>query len=535
LSTLLIKNGCVYDGLGHAEIRASVLIRDDMIERIAPNIDAHADIEIDACGKCVTPGFIDIHRHCDIKPFNSDDFGYAMLAQGITTTVVGNCGISMTPFSTDHVAALEMHNYYDPVLGPAYTPDIHTFPQYMDALSLRPLPLNFAALIGAGSVKATVKGFADTPFSKDELQKTRSIFDEALMAGAAGVSVGIMYQPECYNTTRDYIEMLKPLGKYNTVVAAHIRDEADGMVGSVAEMIEIGKAVGCAIEISHFKSCNKNNWNRDIYKAIELIEKARADGLDISVDLYPYDCGSTSLSTLLPDTFVAGSMENALKKLGTPGGIGEYRRLGAEKYHGWDHWEKVLGWDRIIISGVSNAHNKKYQGKSVAQSVKEYGFTDGCELVGYLIHDECGKTALINRTMCESDIEAAAKLPYSIFISDSIYAQTDTPHPRMYGAFPKIIRNYVNERHLFPLETAICKMTGMPAARMKLDRRGVLKEGYFADVNVFEKCKFKDNATFEQPAQLATGLDCCIVNGRLALKDGKPTSGNFGRLIRINH
>jgi dihydroorotase/N-acyl-D-amino-acid deacylase len=535
MSTLLIKNGWIYDGLGNKKTKSSILIQDDKIEKIAPDISAPADIEIDASNKCVTPGFIDIHRHCDIKPFNSQDLGDVMLAQGITTTVVGNCGISMTPFSTNPAAALIMHNYHEPALGPAYTPDIHTFPQYMNALEKKPLPLNFAALIGTGSVKISIKGFANTPFSKEEMKQAQSIIDEAIQAGAAGVSVGIMYQPECYNTTQDYINMLKPLGKNNAIVAAHIRDEGDGMVSSVAEMIEIGKRVGCKIEISHFKSCNKNNWNREIFKAIDLIDKARSEGLDIAADLYPYDCGSTSLSTLLPDSFVSGDMEKALQKLGTPEGIAEYRRLGAEKWHGWNHWEEVLGWDRIIISGVTKEHNKKYLGKSVAQSVQEYGFTDGCELVGYLIHNEDGKTALINRTMCESDIEAVAKLPYSVFISDSIYAQTDTPHPRMYGAFPKVIRDYVNERHLFPLETAIKKMTSMPAARMKLERRGVLKEGYYADINIFDPAEFKDTATFKDPARLSVGLDYCIVNGKVALKAGKSTSGKFGRVIRSSY
>lgn len=300
-------------------------------------------------------------------------------------------------------------------------------------------------------------------------------------------------------------------------------------------MIEIGKQVNCAIEISHFKSIYKNNWHKEIFKAIELIEQARADGLDITCDFYPYGCGSTALTTLLPPDFVAGDMSGAIESLGTPEGADKYRRLGAAYYGSWERFEEILGWKRIIISSVVKDHNRKYIGKSVAAAATEYGFQDGCALAAYLIHDEEGKTAIINQTMCQEDIDAVAKLPYSMVISDSIYAQTDTPHPRMYGAFPKIIREYVYERGLFTLPEAIYKMTGAPAQRMRIDRRGRLKEGYYADINIFRPEEFHDNATYDAPAKLASGLSYSIVNGNIAWKSNQVQPGFFGRNLRINN
>ncbi len=535
MSTILIKNGLLFDGLGSEPFPGSVLLVDDKIAKIGTDIEADADQIIHADGMAITPGFIDIHRHCDIMPFYSDSFSACMLAQGITTTVVGNCGISMTPVSQNPVTAREMHNFNEPVLGPFRAGHISTFPEYLSALDNAQLFLNFASLIGTGSVKIAAKGFSNTPFTDDEMNTASDMIREALAEGAAGVSVGIMYIPECYSSTEEYIRLLKPVGIYGGIVTAHIRDEGDTLTASIKEMIEIGKQINCAIEISHFKSIYKNNWHKEIYQAIELIEQARADGLDITCDFYPYDCGSTALTTIIPPDFVAGDMGGAIRLLGTPKGVDEYRRLGAAYYGSWERFEEILGWNRIIISGVVKDHNRKYIGKSVDAAAAEYGFQDSCAFVAYLIHDEDGKTAIINRTMCQEDIDAVAKLPYSIVISDSIYAQTDTPHPRMYGAFPKIIREYVYERGLITLPEAIYKMTGAPAQRMRIDRRGQLKEGFYADINIFRPEEFRDNATFDAPTKLASGLGYSIVNGNIAWKSNKVEPGFFGRNLRIKN
>ena len=254
MKTILIKNGTVYDGLGGEPYRADLLLRDGHIAAIG-SCETEADLVIDAAGKVVCPGFVDIHRHCDAKPFTNPDFGRVELAQGITTTVVGNCGISMTPRPGGNAEAREMYDFDEAVMGPIRTDGPVTYREYLDALDKTPLPINFASMIGTGAVKITVKGFSDKPYTQAELDQARAIIEDAMAAGAPGVSLGIMYLPECYSSTDEFAYILEPVGRWGGVITTHIRGEGDSMVESVREVIEIARKAGCALEISHFKSC----------------------------------------------------------------------------------------------------------------------------------------------------------------------------------------------------------------------------------------------------------------------------------------
>lgn len=539
MSKFLIKNGVIYDGLGNKPFEGNVYIEDEVIKKVIRGEADTAELEaalqeteiIDAQGKAVTPGFIDIHRHCDIQPFYGTDFGKVMLAQGITTTVAGNCGFSMVPVPEDEAKAEEMFAFAEPVVGPAYR-GIHTYGEYMEAMDKLKLPLNFASMIGSGTVKIAVKGFSNTPFTEEEMQQASGYIEDALSKGAVGVSAGIMYLPECYNSTDEYAKMLAPMAKYHAPLCVHIRGEGDSMVDSVKEVIEIGKRVGCPVEISHFKSCGMANWRKEIHRAIELIEQARKQGQDVTCDFYPYEGGSTSLTTMVPPAFVNGDMNRALERMGTKEGVEEFCKSLEVTYDDWDNFAITLGWDRILISGVNKKSNQKFVGKMVSDAAKEYGFESDDAFVAWLLHDEDGKVAIINMSMCQDDIDTVAKLPYSNVISDSIYAVTDTPHPRMYGAFPKIIREYVQERHLYTMEEAIRKMTSLPAARMGIARRGQIKEGYYADINIFDPEDLKDHATFEKPVQLASGIAKCFVNGKLAWADETLCNDACGKNLR---
>lgn len=518
MGTILLKNGIIYDGLGNPGKTGDVLIKDDRIEKIGSLEGVEADRVIDVKGKVICPGFVDIHRHCDAKPLNDPLFGQRELAQGITTTVVGNCGISLTPCPQDDAGAREMYDFDEAVLGPMGLGLPRTYAEYLETLKKTPLPLNFASMVGTGAVKITVKGFSDTPYTKEELDAARALIEDAMERGAVGVSLGIMYLPECYSSTDEFAYILEPVGRYGRVIATHIRGEGDSMVESVREVIEIAKKAGCALEISHFKSCGVNNWKKQIHEAIALIEKARAQGQDVTCDFYPYEGGSTALTTMLPPVFVAGDMTKALERLGTPEGVEEFRVSSRKPYDDWDNFCVTLGWERIIISGVTKEKFKPMLGMTVTDAAKEFGYTDPEALAAALMHEENGKTAIINMSMCQDDIDTVAKLPYSHIISDAIYAETDTPHPRMYGAFPKVIREYVGERQFYTMEEAIYKMTGLPAKRMKLAGRGVLKEGNYADILVFDPKRFTDHATFRDPAQAADGLDYLFLNGKLTIR-----------------
>lgn len=522
----------IYDGTGAEPYVGAVAIQEDRIVQVVKGavpagITENAEI-IDAAGKNVTPGLIDIHRHCDIKPFYGTDYGRVLLAQGITTTVVGNCGFSMTPVPQDPTAAKEMQDYAEPVVGPAYE-GIHTFPEYMQALETKKLPVNTASMIGAGTVKIAVKGFSDTAYTEPEMERAQQYIQEALESGAVGVSAGVMYLPECYSTTDEYAALLAPMRKYKVPLCVHIRGEGDSLTESIREVIEIGRKVGCPVEISHFKSCGLANWGKEIHKAIALIEEARSKGQDVTCDFYPYVGGSTTLVTMVPPAFVKGDMKKALERLGTPEGVQEFCKSLEKSYPDWDNYAVSLGWDRILISGVTKEENQKWVGMTVREAAIACGLEDG-EYVARLLHEEDGKVAIISMSMSQEDVDTVARLPYSSVISDSIYADTDTPHPRMYGAFPKMIREYVQERKILTMEEAIRKMTDQPARRMGLEGRGRIQEGYYADLLIWKE--LKDLASWENPTQLAVGVEKCYINGKPAWLQGTMVNDNCGRIIK---
>ena len=255
--------------------------------------------------------------------------------------------------------------------------------------------------------------------------------------------------------------------------------------------------------------------------------------MDVTVDFYPYEGGSTALTTMLPPVFVAGNMTRALEKLGTPEGVEEFRRTSSVLYDDWDNFCITLGWDRIIISGVVCPENEKFLGMRVTEAAEKFGFEDAAALAAYLMHSEDGKTAIINMSMSQDDIDTVARLPWSNIISDAIYAKTDTPHPRMFGAFPKVLREYVAERGIYTMQEAIRRMTSQPAERMGLVGRGSLQKGNYADILVFDPKKFTDHATFTNPAQKATGLDWCIVNGQVAIDHDRRTTTGAGMVLTV--
>lgn len=524
----LIRGGLVVDGTGGVPYVGDVLLAGDRILAVGPSLTETADTVIDAAGCAVCPGFVDIHRHLDAKAIMNWG-GETELRQGITSTVVGNCGFSLAPNSATHRAA--QRAFDEPILGPLPEEYPTTFPAYLSALSSADLPLNVGAMIGAGSVRISEQGFVDAPLTGDAMRRAQDALREALTLGAAGVSLGIMYLPEYYADRAELAEMLRPLGEMGGLAVMHIRGEGDSLVASVQEALDITAMAGCSLHISHFKSCGVDNWRREIHKAIALIEQARAQGRDVTCDFYPYTGGSTGLNTMLPPSFVAGDMEKALARLGTPQGVQELRNALEKRYDDWDNYAISLGWERILISSVKHPHNKKYLGRNVEQAAKAEGCPDAVALAAHLLHDEQGATAIINMSMCQDDVDTIARLPYAMVISDAIYADTPTPHPRLFGAMPRVLRDMVAERNVLDLPTAIHKMTALPAWRMGLQDRGTLAPGYMADVLVFDPDQFRDNATFEDPAQLATGLVWSFINGIPVVRDDHALTGSAGRRL----
>lgn len=529
----LLVNGCVYDGRGQEAVYADILIENDRIAKIGKNLDTSlADYIYDADGKAVVPGFVDMHRHCDKSPFENGRYGDVLLRQGITTVATGNCGISMYPVGEDIEAVRQMQDYYAPVLGniSAYTA-LNTYNRYMERLSQESLPVNTAALIGMGAIRIAVKGFSKNKFTRKEIIQCKQIIENAMIKGCPGVSIGLMYLPECYETVEELGEILSPVGSYDGIVTVHIRGEGDSLVKSVQEAIEIGKRAGCRLEISHFKACGVKNWNREIFRAIELIEKAKENGQSVDCDFYPYDCGSTTLMSMIPPAFVEGNIPEALNKMKTENGKEMLRKMLSYAYNDWDNYAISLGWDKVVISAASQEKNQRAIGKTIPEIKKIFGYSDEIEAVCELLTSENGTVAIIIRSMDQGDVDTVAALPYSCLISDAIYAETNRPHPRMWGAFPRLIHDYVNERKILTFEEAIKKMTSIPAERLKIKERGRIEEGYFADINVFDPKVFRDKASYTEPTQYAEGLSYCFVNGELVVENDKVLSGKAGKVL----
>lgn len=533
----LLKSGLIYDGTGTNPYIADIRLSGNRIAEIAPSL---SPIEEEECfflnGLAVTPGFIDIHRHCDVNPLTSKEeghpYGEVLLRQGITSVITGNCGISMYPTNHNPFIYKQMADYYSPVLGDI-TPYsyISDYRSYLEALNGSVLPVNTGAMIGMGAVRIAIKGFSKSAFTKQEIEQCKIIIEDALKRGAPGVSIGLMYLPECYETIEELGEILKPVGQYGKIVTAHIRGEGDSLVKSIAEVIQIGKIAGCKIEISHFKSCGVKNWGKEIFRAIQLIENARNEGMEVACDFYPYNCGSTTLMSMIPPAFVKDSISDALDSLHTEHGRKQLRQMLLETYPEWDNYALSLGWDKVILSAVSQEKNKPFLGKSISEIAQTLPYKDEVDVVSDLLTSENSTAAIIIRSMDQADVDTVAKLPYSCLISDAIYAQTDHPHPRMYGAFPKFIQEYVFSRNILSFSEAIYKMTGLPAKRMQIKNRGLIRKGYYADLNIFNPHSFISPASYTTPALLATGLHACFLNGELVVKDDQVLSLSNGKLL----
>ncbi len=537
MDDMLIKNGLVYDGTGGPPQRTDIRIQDGRIAEIGKNLTTlWGERLLDASGLAVTPGFVDIHRHFDQMPFRENDqnYGEVMLRQGITTAVTGNCGISAAPQPEKAQIRQEMRAYYAPVLGNFADGDFfRSFPAYLKALEKASLPVNTAAAVGMGAVRICVNGFSQKKLTKHQRTQCSQMIKEALEAGACGVSLGLMYLPECYETVEELGEILKPAGQAGKTVTIHIRGEGDSLVKSVAEAIAIGRAAGCRMEVSHFKSCGAGNWDREIHKAISLIQEAREEGQEVFCDFYPYDCASTTLMSLLPPSFVQGDMGQMTEKIKTEQGQQELRRLLGETDPDWDNYILSLGWDRITISSGDSKECGQYVGMTMPEIVKAFHYSDEVAALCDLLIKDKGNTAIVLQSMCREDVDTVARFPDSCVISDAIYADTDNPHPRMYGAFPRVIADFVKKREVLSLEEAVYKMTLLPALRMNLPEIGAVRKGFRADLNVFDPEIFTDKSTYQEGKRLAQGLRWCILNGKIAVENDRVLSLSCGRLIKL--
>lgn len=526
---LLICGESVYDGSGCAPSACRILAEDGIVADVQPGPagDFSASDFTVIRGKIVCPGFIDIHRHADSAVFCLPGFGKTELLQGITSVVSGNCGLSPVP--GNHRWRDEYYRYLEPVTGLTDGKefafgDFHGYRKELEKLSL---PVNFGFLAGAGAIRTAVKGFSKLPFSHEEMRAAKDLIRQAFDAGALGLSFGLMYQPECYSGPDELVEFARSAGEEaGTILCFHMRGEGDSLVESIDEVIHIAGESGLPANISHFKATGIKNWRNLVYRAIEKIETARSRGLKITADFYPYNGGSTTILSLIPPRFQEGGIEAMCARLTDKNEIDLLRREVGSEHSGWDNMALSIGWDRIIISSAVLPEHQAYCGRTVEAIAREEGYADPAELLAELAASEQGRVGIITFSMDQNDIDTIAGLPWTCLISDSLYSNAGRPHPRLNGAFPKFLREYVREKHMLTMEQAIHKMTGMPAQRMGIKNRGILCKGSAADILVFDPEKFRDNADYANPSALASGLDAVILNGKIVYQNGKFNAPN---------
>lgn len=506
---IVIRNGRVLDGAGNPWILADVAIKDGRFVKIG-KVDGKGKREVDARGKYVSPGWIDMLDASGSVLIKSP-LAESKLLMGVTTGIGGEGG---TPVPAEQLAT------------------------YFADLEKNGISMNFGTYYGATQARVAVIGSEARDPSADELNKMRSIVDTAMKGGALGISTALIYPPASYSKTEQLIELAKVVGKYGGVYSSHIRGEGKELVQSIEEAIAIGEKGGVPVEIYHLKAAYQPGWGTLMQQAGETIEKARARGLDVAADMYLYTAGGTSLSAVIPAWASEGGRDKLLERLKDPAIRARLKNeIKTESPGWWNIVEAAGGWEHVVVASIANPENKRFENKSIAQIAKEWN-KDPADAAFDIVLESGNRSGALFHLMSEPDVETAIKYPWISFGSDaSASPQLVDPntvgngHPRAYGNFPRVIAEYVRKKKIISLPEAIRKMTSWPATRLRIPSRGLIKEGMWADVVIFDYDKIQDNATYDYPFRTPTGIDYVMVNGQVVIENGKHTGAKSGKVV----
>lgn len=523
----LIMGGTVVDGTGAAGFLANVLIDGDKIAQVG-DIAPTADMEvIDATGLIVSPGFIDTHSHSDLQVLLEPAVAPKVL-QGITTEILGQDGISMAPLPIEYISPWRKN-----LAGlDGDSDDINwefvNTEGYLKMIDDVKPGLNECYLVPHGNIRMEAMGLENRLPDEEELEKMRVITRREMEAGAIGLSTGLIYMPCAYSESTEIIEMCKVVAEFDGSFVIHQRSEADTILDSMKEVIKIGRESGVKIHYSHFKVCGKKNWDK-IDQVVELLEQAKAEGIRVSFDQYPYVAGSTMLGVILPPWVHDGGTDNVLKRLADP----ELRKKMVADIEvgipGWDNFVEFAGLDQIFVTSVKNAKNEDAIGLNLIQ-LGELRGKDAYEATFDLLLEEENAVGMVDFYGTEEHVQLFMKRPEMNACTDGLLG--GKPHPRVFGAFPRILGKYVREDKALTLEEAIYKMTEKPATTFNMTGRGRIAPGYCADITVFNAETIIDKGTFTDPVQYPEGIEYVIIGGGVTVSKGQLTGQRYGVVLR---
>ncbi len=529
LFDVLIKGGSVYDGAGGRPIRADVGIRGDRIVAIGALTGARASTVIDARGLAVAPGFINM-LSWSTESLIVDGRSQSEIRQGVTTQIMGE-GWSMGPLN-DRIKQRMLDEQGDIKFEIPWT----TLAEYLTYLEKRGVSQNIASYIGATTIREYVIGLEDKVPTPKQLDEMRELVRREMEAGALGIGSSLIYAPSFYAKTEELIELCKVAAKYKGKYISHMRNEANRIEEAVEELIRISREAGLPAEIYHLKAAGQRNWPK-MKKVIAMVEAARREGLKITADMYTYTAGSTGLNAAMPPWALDGGYEALFKRLEDPA---TRQKIAEAVRTPTDEWENLYlnagSPDRVLLVGFKTEKLKPLTGKTLAEVAKMRG-KDPVETIMDLVLEDRSRVDTVYFQMSEENIKEQIRQPWVSFGSDGasmaaegIFLKSST-HPRAYGNFARLLGKYVREEKVISLAEAIRRLTGLPATNLRLDHRGFLKKGMFADVVVFDPATIADRATFDKPHQYAVGVKHVFVNGVQVLKDGEHTGAKPGKAL----
>lgn len=527
---VIIKNGRIIDGSGNPWVSGDVGIIGDRIAKIGKIDSSRAKRVIDANGLVVCPGFIDMLGQSEIALL-IDNRSLSKLSQGITSEITGE-GQSVAPQDALTLSQLQpdLDRYHLKV-------DWTTLDGYFGRLEKTGTPLNIGTYVGAAQVREAILGDVDREPTPEELAKMKALVAEAMEQGAFGISTALIYPPGHYAKTEELIELAKVAGQYGGIYATHMRSEGQSETAAIEETLRIGREGKLPVEIFHLKVIGKPRWG-SMPKIVGMIQAARDAGQDASADMYPYVAGGTALASSLPPWVADGGVAKLLERLKDSTIRVRIKQEMATEHPNWENlYLGSGGASGVLVSGIVNPDLKKYDGQTLAQIASSQE-KDPLDALMDLVLADKAETGALYFIANEDDLRYGLKQPWTSIGLDASELSLDGPlfephsHPRAFGSMPRFLGYYVRDEHLLPLEQAIRKITSLPAQRERLRDRGLLREGFFADITVFDPATIIDKATYESPTQISIGVKYVFVNGQLEYDEGKLTGAQAGRVLR---